>query len=76
MSVSRNANYDFYVQVLDKIKAAYHEVRAEYLSKQLGTPYSAYDILAITAQDTPQDKQLYKLVSEKIPMNLIEELEK
>lgn len=41
----RGTDYNTYMGVLDKIKGAYNELRAEYIEKKIGKPFSVQDYL-------------------------------
>ncbi|NIK73844.1 biopolymer transport protein ExbD [Thermonema lapsum] len=63
IKVDRGTSYDMYIKVLDRVKQAYHEARAE----ALGITVEQY--LAIKEDKLPPDmKQKYQQVKERIPM--------
>ena len=59
----RGTSYEMYLIVLDELKAAYHELRAESLDM------SVDEYLSLN-RDEPEDKLLLKDASDAFPMNL------
>jgi biopolymer transport protein ExbD len=66
LKADRGTDYATYIMVLDQIKAAYHELRAE----ELGITLQAY--LDLDTRRSPRDKQLYDQAKDKWPMQISE----
>jgi len=63
-------DYTTYLTVLDEILQGYNELRAEYLTKELGEKITVEDFLEISRQDTQVNKDRYKLAKDKYPLNV------
>ncbi len=63
--VDRGSEFQYYLQVLDELKGAYHELRAEYL----GISLEAYLELD---DEVPEDKEELSKAQKEIPMQLSE----
>ncbi len=73
LSSQRQTNYDFYIDVLDKIKAGYNKSKAEFLTKKLGVKYNAIEIIDFAQQKTPEEKEMYQLLQKEFPVNILEQ---
>ena len=70
IKTDRGTDYTVYLTVLDEILQGYNELRAEYLSRELGEKITVEDFLEISRQDTQVNKDRYKLAKEKYPLNV------
>jgi biopolymer transport protein ExbD len=66
IKADRGTSYDTYIRVLDQVKAAYHELRAE----ELGITLQAY--LDLDVRRSIRDKQLYNQAKAVWPMQISE----
>jgi len=73
LSSQRQTDYNFYIEVLDKIKAGYNESKADFLTKKLGVKYNALEVIDFAQQKTPEEKDLYQLLQKEIPVNILEQ---
>ncbi|MEM6298788.1 MAG: biopolymer transporter ExbD [Bacteroidota bacterium] len=64
VKTDRGTSYDIYVQVMDRVKAAYNQVRADFL----GVTLAQY--LEIAQKTTPEDKTLYQKAREAFPFQV------
>jgi biopolymer transport protein ExbD len=70
IKTDRGTDYTVYLTVLDEILQGYNELRAEYLTKELGEKITVDDFLEISRQDTQVNKDRYKLAKDKYPLNV------
>ena len=70
IKTDRGTDYTTYLTVLDEILQGYNELRAEYLTKELGEKITVDDFLEISRQDTQVNKDRYKLAKDKYPLNV------
>lgn len=70
IKTDRGTDYTTYLTVLDEILQGYNELRAEYLTKELGEKITVEDFLEISRQDTQVNKDRYKLAKDKYPLNV------
>lgn len=70
IKTDRGTDYTTYLAVLDEILQAYNELRAEYLTQQLGEKITVEDFLEISRQDTQVNKDRYKMAKDKYPLNV------
>jgi biopolymer transport protein ExbD len=70
IKTDRGTDYTTYLTVLDEILQGYNELRANYLSKELGEKITVEDFLEISRQDTQVNKDRYKLAKDKYPLNV------
>lgn len=63
-------DYTTYLTVLDEILQGYNELRAEYLTRELGEKITVDDFLEISRQDTQVNKDRYTLAKNKYPLNV------
>lgn len=73
LSSQRQTDYNFYIQVLDKIKTGYHKARADFLSKKMGVKYTALEVIDFAQQKTQEEKELYQLLQKEFPINILEQ---
>ncbi|WP_291728511.1 ExbD/TolR family protein [Bernardetia sp.] len=73
LSSQRQTDYNFYIQVLDKIKAGYHKARADFLTKKLGVKYTPLEVIDFAQQKTQEEKELYQLLQKEFPINILEQ---
>lgn len=73
LSSQRQTDYNFYIEVLDKIKAAYNESKADFLTKKLGAKYNSMEIIDFALQKTQEEKELYQLLQKEFPVNILEQ---
>ncbi|MEM6297632.1 MAG: biopolymer transporter ExbD [Bacteroidota bacterium] len=64
VKTDRGTSYDMYIQVMDRIKAAYHKERANFLG------VSVAEYMEIAKKATPEDKDLYTKAREKYPFQV------
>ena len=70
IKTDRGTDYTMYLKVLDEILQAYNELRAEYLTQQLGEKITVEDFLEISRQDTQVNKDRYTMAKDKYPLNV------
>ncbi len=73
LSSQRQTDYNFYIEVLDKIKAGYNEAKAEFLTKKMGVKYNSMEIIDFALQKTPEEKEMYQLLQREFPMTILEQ---
>lgn len=73
LSSQRQTDYNFYIDVLDKIKEGYNESKADFLSKKLGAKYNSMEIIDFAQQKTQEEKELYQLLQKEFPINILEQ---
>ncbi|WP_027003163.1 ExbD/TolR family protein [Hugenholtzia roseola] len=66
----RGTSYDFYLQIADQVRAAYNEVRADYLSQQLGRRVTVEEFIEISKQDKKKHVEWYTMAKDAYPMNV------
>ncbi len=70
IKTDRGTDYTTYLTVLDEVLQGYNELRAEYLTRELGEKITVDDFLEISRQDTQVNKDRYKLAKDKYPLNV------
>ena len=73
LSSQRQTNYNFYIEVLDKIKAGYNEAKADFLTKKMGVNYNSIEIIDFALQKTQEEKEMYELLQKEFPMTILEQ---
>jgi biopolymer transport protein ExbD len=73
LSSQRQTDYNFYIEVLDKIKAGYNEAKADFLTKKMGAKYNSIEIIDFALQKTQEEKELYQLLQKEFPVNILEQ---
>ena len=73
LNSQRQTDYNFYIQVLDKIKAGYHKARADFLTQKLGVKYTALEVIYFAQQKTQEEKEIYQLLQKEFPINILEQ---
>ncbi len=73
LSSQRQTNYNFYIEVLDKIKAGYNEARANFLTKKRGVKYNSIEVIDFALQKTQEEKELYQLLQKEFPIAILEQ---
>ncbi|AFM05308.1 biopolymer transport protein [Bernardetia litoralis DSM 6794] len=73
LSSQRQTNYNFYIEVLDKIKAGYNDAKAVFLTKKLGAKYTPLEVIDFALQKTQKEKELYQLLKKEIPVTILEQ---
>lgn len=73
LSSQRQTDYNFYIEVLDKIKAGYNEGKADYLTKKMGVKYTSLEIVDFALQKTQEEKEMYELLQKEFPVTLLEQ---
>lgn len=73
LSSQRQTDYNFYIDVLDKIKAGYNEAKADFLSKKMGVKYNSMEIVDFAVQKTQEEKEFYELLQKEFPINILEQ---
>lgn len=73
LSSQRQTDYNFYIKVLNKIKAGYNKSKADFLSQKLGVKYNALEVIDFAQQKTQEEKELYQLLQKEFPVNILEQ---
>ena len=73
LSSQRQTDYNFYIEVLDKVKAGYNKSKAEFLTKKLGVKYTVIEVIDFAQQKTPEEKELYQLLQKEFPVTILEQ---
>ncbi|WP_338762805.1 biopolymer transporter ExbD [Bernardetia sp. ABR2-2B] len=73
LSSQRQTDYNFYIDVLDEIKAGYNESKADFLSKKMGAKYTSIEVIDFALQKTQEEKELYQLLQKEFPVNILEQ---
>jgi biopolymer transport protein ExbD len=73
LSSQRQTDYNFYIEVLNKIKEGYNESKADFLTKKMGAKYNLIEIIDFALQKTQEEKELYQLLQKEFPVNILEQ---
>jgi biopolymer transport protein ExbD len=66
----RGTNYAFYLEVLDQVRAAYNELRADVLSQHLGRRVTVEEFIEISKQEKAKHVEWYAIAKDAYPMNV------
>ncbi|WP_338792478.1 biopolymer transporter ExbD [Bernardetia sp. MNP-M8] len=73
LSSQRQTDYNFYIEVLDQIKAGYNDSKADFLTKKMVVKYNAIEIIDFAQQKTLEEKEMYQLLQKEFPVNILEQ---
>lgn len=73
LSSQRQTDYNFYIEVLNKIKEGYNEAKADFLTKKMGAKYNSMEVIDLAQQKTQEEKALYQLLQKEFPVNILEQ---
>ncbi|WP_375559832.1 ExbD/TolR family protein [Bernardetia sp. OM2101] len=73
LSSQRQTDYNFYIEVLDKIKEGYNEAKADFLSKKMGAKYTSLEVIDFALQKTQEEKEFYQFLQKEFPVTILEQ---
>ncbi|MCC5944701.1 MAG: biopolymer transporter ExbD [Bernardetiaceae bacterium] len=70
IKTDRGTTYEVYLAVLDRVRAGYHEIRADYIGEIAGRTITVDHYLEIAQQKTEEHRIWYEAARKKFPMRI------